>query len=160
SRPTPPLQPDPEGALDPEEFHTPGRKTIAEVAAFTGLPETSQMKSLVMVAGGKPYLLLLRGDHQLSEAKFVAGVGRPDVRPADAAEITKWLGAGAGSLGPVGVTKLTVIADLALQGRRNMIAGANKDDFHFRHVTPGEDFHPLWHDLRQVAPGDTSFDTG
>ena len=33
----------------PEEFHTPDVKTIAEVSAFTGLPETSQMKSLVMV---------------------------------------------------------------------------------------------------------------
>ena len=66
---------DPEGDLAPEEFHTPGRKTIAEVAEFTGLPETSQMKSLVMVADGKPVLALLRGDHQLSETKFAAVVG-------------------------------------------------------------------------------------
>jgi prolyl-tRNA synthetase len=43
---------DPEGDLSPEEFHTPGYKTIAEVSAFTKLPETSQMKSLVMVADG------------------------------------------------------------------------------------------------------------
>ena len=48
---------DPEGDLAPEEFHTPGRKTIAEVAEFTGLPETSQMKSLVLVADGKPVLV-------------------------------------------------------------------------------------------------------
>jgi prolyl-tRNA synthetase len=65
-----PLAPDPEGDLEPEEFHTPGRKTIAEVSAFTGLPESSQMKSLVLVARGKPLLVLLRGDHQLSETKF------------------------------------------------------------------------------------------
>ena len=56
--------------MTPEEFHTPGRKTIAEVAEFTGLPETSQMKSLVLVADGKPVLVMLRGDHQLSEAKL------------------------------------------------------------------------------------------
>ncbi len=49
--PSAPAAADPEGDLAPEEFHTPGRKTIAEVAAFTDLPETSQMKSLVMVAG-------------------------------------------------------------------------------------------------------------
>src|SRR5579862_2853305 len=47
--PSPPIVPDPEGDLTPEEFHTPGRKTIAEVAEFTKLPATSQMKSLVMV---------------------------------------------------------------------------------------------------------------
>ena len=48
----------------------PARKTIAEVSEFTNLPESSQMKSLVMVADGKPVLALLRGDHRLSETKF------------------------------------------------------------------------------------------
>src|SRR2546427_12665481 len=64
SRPSAPLAADPDGDLEPEKFHTPGRKTIAEVAALTNLPESSQMKSLVMAAGGKPVLVLLRGDHQ------------------------------------------------------------------------------------------------
>ena len=66
----PPAVPDPEGDLKPEEFHTPGVKTIAQIAEFTGLPATSQMKSLVMVRDGEPLLVLLRGDHQLSPAKL------------------------------------------------------------------------------------------
>ncbi|MFN3322228.1 MAG: proline--tRNA ligase [Bryobacteraceae bacterium] len=160
SRPTPPAAPDPEGDLDPEEFHTPGRKTIAEVAEFTNLPETSQMKSLVMVADGKPVLALLRGDHQLSETKFASAVGAVEIRPAHPAEIRDWFGADAGSLGPVGVKSMKIVADLALQGRRNMIAGANKDDYHLRNVTPGEDFQAEFHDLRQVAEGDTEIETG
>ena len=41
-----------------------------------------------------------------------------------------------------------------------MIAGANKDDYHLRNVTPGEDFQAEFFDLRQVAAGDTSIDTG
>jgi prolyl-tRNA synthetase len=41
-----------------------------------------------------------------------------------------------------------------------MIAGANKDDYHLRNVTPGEDFTPEYFDLRQVAAGETSLDTG
>jgi len=49
---------------------------------------------------------------------------------------------------------MPILADLALEGRRNMIAGANKDDHHLRHVTPGEDFKPEFKDLRQVASGD------
>ena len=73
---------DPEGDLAPQEFHTPGQKTIADIAAFTGLPETSQMKSLVMVAGGAPVLALVRGDHQLSETKCAAVLGASDIRPA------------------------------------------------------------------------------
>ncbi len=145
---------DPEGDLSPEPFHTPGRKTIADVAALTGLPETSQMKSLVLVADGKPVLVMLRGDHQLSETKFAAISGDPEFRPAQPAEIREWFGAEAGSLGPVGVKNMQILADRALLGRRNMIAGANRNDYHLRHVTIGEDFEAEVHDLRQVAAGD------
>src|ERR1017187_6469288 len=152
--PRPPALADPEGGREPEEFHTPGRKTIAEVAVFTGLPESSQIKSLVLVADGKPVLVLLRGDHQLSDAKFGMIANDPEFRPAQPDEIQQWFGAAAGSLGPVGVKNMPILADRALEGRRNMIAGANKDDYHLRHVTPGEDFRPEFHDLRQVAAGD------
>ncbi|MEK7754446.1 MAG: proline--tRNA ligase, partial [Acidobacteriota bacterium] len=154
SIPAPPAIPDPEGDFDPEPFHTPGRKTIADVAQFTGLPETSQMKSLVLVAGGQPVLALVRGDHQMSETKFAAALGVQEFRPALPEEIREWFGADAGSLGPVGVTRPRIVADEALRGRRNMIAGANRDDYHLRHVTPGEDFAPEYFDLRQVAGGD------
>src|SRR3954451_19478593 len=135
SVPVPPAAPDTIGDLSPEEFHTPGRKTIAEVAEFTGLPETSQMKSLVLMADGKLVLALLRGDHSLSETKFASAVGAVEVRPAHPEEIRSAFGADPGSLGPVGIQKMRVLADLELKDRRNMIAGANKDDYHLRNVT-------------------------
>ncbi len=150
-----PAAADPNGDLQPEPFHTPGRKTIAEIAEFTGLPETSQIKSLVMVADNMPVLVLLRGDHQLSETKFAEAAKAGEIRPAHPDEIRGAFGANAGSLGPVGVKGMRVLADLALRGRRNMIAGANRDDYHLRHVTPEEDFTAEFHDLRQVSPGDT-----
>jgi prolyl-tRNA synthetase len=146
----PPTVPDPQGDLQPEEFHTPGVKTIAQIAEFTGLPATSQMKSLVMVLDGQPLLILLRGDHQLSPAKL------PRARQAEADEIRKWFGADPGSLGPVGARAVKIIADEALRGRRNMIAGANRTGYHLRNVTPGKDFAAEFADLRQVVAGDTS----
>jgi prolyl-tRNA synthetase len=155
-----PAEADPQGEFTPEEFPTPGRKTITEVAAFTGLPETSQMKSLVMVAGGKPVLALLRGDHQLSETKFASALGVKDIRPAHPEEIREWFGADPGSLGPVGVKTLRVVADQTLKGRRNMIAGANRDDYHLRNVTPSKDFETEYFDLRQVVLGDTCVKCG
>ncbi len=155
SRPAPPEAPDPAGNLSPEPFHTPAIKTIPEVAAFTGLPETSLIKSLVMVADGKPVLVLLRGDHQLSETKLQTATGAAELRPAHPEELVGWLGAEAGSLGPVGVHGMRMLADAALQGRRNMVAGANKTDYHLRNVTPGEDFNPEFEDLRQVAAADS-----
>ena len=150
----PPAVPDPEGDLEPEELHTPGVKTIAQVAAFTGLPATSQIKSLIMVVDSKPLLLLLRGDHQLSAAKL------PGARQAEPAEIREWFGADPGSIGPVGVKNGRILADDALRGRRNMIAGANKTDYHLRNVTPGKDFTTEFADLRQVVEGDTSIADG
>ncbi len=166
STPAPPAVDDPSTASAPEMFHTPGRKTIAEVSEFTGLPETSQIKSLVMVADGKPVLALLRGDHQLSETKFAAAassvLGGPvaEVRPAHPAEINDWFGADPGSLGPVGITSMPIIADAALSGRRNMIAGANRNDYHLRNVTPGKDFQSEIADIRQVNAGDVCTSCG
>jgi prolyl-tRNA synthetase len=154
TRPAPPLAPDPEGDLSPEPFHTPGQKTIADLSVFTNLPETSQMKSLVLVAHKKPVLVMLRGDHQLSDAKFAGVSGDKDFRPAHPSEIVEWFGASVGSLGPVGVSKMPILADTALRGRRNLMSGANRDDYHLRHVTPCEDFTPEWHDVRQATPGD------
>ena len=160
SRPAPLTVPDPEGDLETEEIHTPGAKTIADVAAFLRLPPTSQMKSLVLIADGNPYLVLMRGDHQLSETKFQTATGCVEFRPATPEEIRDLFGADPGSLGPVGVTKLRLLADSVLQGRKNMICGANKNDHHLKNVTPGEDFSAEYHDLRQVAEGDTEIQTG
>ena len=101
-----------------------------------------------MVADDKPVLVLVRGDHELSETKFATEMGAVNIRAAHLEEIRILFGADAGSLGPVGVKNLRILADFALEGRRNMIAGANKDDYHLRHVTPGEDFKPEFRDLR------------
>jgi prolyl-tRNA synthetase len=154
SKASEPKRPDVEGDFAPEAFHTPGQKTIADLSTFTGLPETSLIKSVVMVADEKPIIVLLRGDHQLSETKLQSELGAVDLRPAHPEELRDLFGAEAGSLGPVGVKNMRVLADEALRGRRNMIAGANKDDYHLRHVTPSEDFEPDYYDLRQVLSGD------
>lgn len=155
SRPQPPAVADPDGDHAPEPFHTPGQKTIADLTAFTGLPETSQMKSVVMAADGKPVLALMRGDHSLSEPKLVGVLGATEIRAAHPEEIRQWFGAEAGSLGPVSVKNMRVVTDEALKGRRNLITGANRDDYHLRHVTPGRDFAAEYFDLRQVTSGDS-----
>jgi prolyl-tRNA synthetase len=154
----------PDDAVDDsvmEKFDTPGKKTIEEVAEFDGQPTTSHIKTLVMVGDGKPVLALLRGDHTLSEAKLEALLGVGELRAADAEELAELLGAGAGALGPVGAPKdLEILADLALEGRKNLICGANENDKHLRHVTPGRDFEARFVDLRQVEDGDLDIESG
>ena len=114
------------------------------------------MKSLVLVADGKPVLVLLRGDHQLSETKFAAVAAIPNSARRVRTRSSEWFGAEAGSLGPVGVNEHDRSwPTRRCEGRRNMIAGANRDDHHLRNVTLGEDFQAEIHDLRQVAAGDS-----
>ena len=160
SNATVPVEPDPEGDAAPEAFYTPGRKTIAEVSEFANLPATSQMKSLVMATGGEPVLALVRGDHQLSRPKLAALLGVPEVVPAQPADIVRWFGAEPGSLGPVGAGNIRVVADTSLAARRNMVAGANRTDYHLRNVTPGRDFKAEFADIRRVAEGDACVTCG
>jgi len=136
------------------EVPTPGQKTIAEIAAFLKVPPTHQIKSLVYMVGDKPYLFLVRGDHQLNDAKAMAFTRTVLVRPARPDEIRGLFGADAGSLGPVGVSQMPIVADRELQGRQNMTCGANKDDFHLQGVTPEVHFKPAWADLRTVEKGE------
>lgn len=145
---------DEKGDLSPQEIHTPGQKTIREVSEFLKLPTTRQIKSLVYMVEDRPHLILLRGDHQLNEAQFESAVGTGVFRPATAEEIRETFGADPGSLGPVGLTQVPIFADLALEGRRNMVCGANKDDYHLKNVTPDRDFSPTYHSLREVESGD------
>jgi prolyl-tRNA synthetase len=141
-------------ASAPQEVHTPGQKTIAEIADFLKVPPTHQIKSLVYVVNDRPCLFLLRGDHQLNESKVMAATGAMRVRPAHPEEIHTVFGAEAGSLGPVGVAGMPIYADLELQGRQNLTCGANKNDYHLQGVSPGVHFQPVWADLRNVEKGE------
>jgi prolyl-tRNA synthetase len=159
---------DGESPKAPEEFPTPGVRTIEDLVAFRGgAAADRQIKSLVYVATGadgepEHVLALVRGDHQLHESKLASAVSGA-VRPARQEEIVALLGAGAGSLGGVGAKdkaraagyNIRILADVALRGRRNMTTGANRDDFHIRGVDLARDI-PVdqWIDLRSVKEGE------
>jgi prolyl-tRNA synthetase len=152
----------------PEEFPTPGVRTIDDLISFPGGAKAiNQIKSLVYVATinneQRPVLALLRGDHQLHETKLADNLGATAVRTSHPEEIRELLGAGAGSLGGVGARAraraanfdLLIISDHGLKGRSNMTTGANKDDHHLRGVDIERDIKPdQWADLRSVESGE------
>ncbi len=99
----------------------------------------------------------------MNETKLLHAVGAVELRTMQAEELEQYLHAPAGFLGPVGLKfdakpledGLTVVVDKALEGRKNMVAGANKLDYHFRNVTPGRDFQwTLLADIRSVNEGE------
>ncbi len=140
----------------PEAFATPGVHTIEDLAAFEGgAPAEHQIKTLVVALDGEVALVLLRGDHPLSEQKLQDATGATEVRQASDKEIQDSLGASAGSLGAVGVTHCRILADLALRGRSGMLTGANRDGFHLRGVDVERDIPRLdWLDLREAQAGE------
>lgn len=156
------------GPSAPEEFPTPGVRTIEDLTTFPGGAEASrQIKSLVFVASyegeTRPVLVLVRGDHQLHETKLADGLRANAVRPARPEEIVELLGASAGSLGGVGAREkakaakidLKIVADSSLRNRRNMTTGANKDDHHLRGVDIARDIQvDEWLELRTVESGE------
>jgi prolyl-tRNA synthetase len=138
----------------PLEVHTPGQKTIAEVAEFLKVPPSHQIKSLVYMVDDQPCLLLVRGDHQLSESKAVSATGALRARPACQEEIRAVFGADAGSLGPVGAGNMPIYADMELRDRTNLTCGANRNDYHLQGVAPDVHFKPVWTSLRMVERGE------
>ena len=152
------------GPAAPEEFPTPGVRTIEDLISFPGGAEANrQIKSLVYFATiegeQRPVLVLIRGDHQLHDVRLADSLRATAVRPAHPEEIRNLLGAGAGSLGGVGAKNKTrdlrIVADSALKNRRNMTTGANKDDHHLRGVDIGRDISvDEWFDLRMVEAGE------
>jgi prolyl-tRNA synthetase family II len=150
----PPVEDGP-GTPEPVRLDTPGVRTIEDLATQYGLAGDRQIKTLVYMIRGELSLVLLRGDHPLAEQKLIDVLGTPDIRPAQPEEIRDALGALPGSLGAVGVTKYPVIADLALQGRRDMATGANTDDVHLTGVDVARDISVgTWADLREVRAGE------
>ncbi|MFN8007098.1 MAG: proline--tRNA ligase [Terriglobia bacterium] len=143
----------------PERVSTPGQKTIEEVSQFLRILPSQQIKTLVYVAGEKPLLALVRGDHQLNEIKLQSVLGM-EVRPAHPAEIEASMGAGAGSLGPVGISQLRILSDEALRDRKNLTCGANQDDYHLSGVVPGRDYQAEYADLRLIQSEDPCIQCG
>jgi prolyl-tRNA synthetase len=139
----------------PEQFATPGVRTIEELVNQYQAPADRQVKTLVYVLDGQLTLVLVRGDHALHEQKLADVTGAVAIRPAQPEEIQDALGALPGSLGAVGVTQYPVIADEALHGRRGMFTGANIDDTHLRGVDVERDITVgQWADLREAAAGE------
>jgi prolyl-tRNA synthetase len=141
-----------------EKFPTPGVVTIEALSkAPYSVAANRQIKTLVYIADSKPVLVLVRGDDQLNETKFLARTGAVAARPATPEECFATLGAKPGSLGavanvPAGVR---ILADERLRGANDMTTGANEDGFHFRNVSIERDIKVTdWFDLRTVAAGE------
>lgn len=140
---------------------TPNAKTIAELVEQFDLPIEKTVKTLFVKASDEieaPIIaLIIRGDHELNEVKAenLKQVAAP-LEMASEQEIRALIGAGPGSLGPVGL-KLPFIVDRTVAAMSDFGAGANIDDKHYFGINWGRDVElNQIEDLRNVVEGDLS----
>jgi prolyl-tRNA synthetase len=137
--------PKPEGSGEApsprEEVETPGTTTIASLTAFLGIDATRTAKAAFFMTGdGRLVTAIVRGDFEVNETKLgnaASAVG--GVRPATVEEI-RAAGMEPGYGSPIGAHDTTVVIDDLVARSPNLVAGANRDGFHFRNVNAGRDF--------------------
>ena len=148
-----------ESLKDMEKVLTENQKTIANVSNFLAVTEQQCIKSLLFKVDEQFVLVLVRGDHEVNDIKLKNLYNAGTVELAEAEETIKVLGCSVGSLGPVAVSGVEVIADHAIKEIVNGVCGANEEDYHFMNVNPDRDFSvDRYEDLRFIKEGDPSPD--
>ncbi|WP_019419723.1 proline--tRNA ligase [Paenibacillus sp. OSY-SE] len=124
-----------------ERFLTPDMKTIEDLVAGLKMDETAFIKTLIYAADGETVAVLVRGDHEVNEIKVKNALGADVIELADEETVAQVTGAPTGFAGPIGLKqKVKLLVDYAVAALSEGIAGANKEDYHVRHVVPGRDF--------------------
>jgi prolyl-tRNA synthetase len=149
-------EPTPEEPLPIEEVATPGTTTIATLAAFLGISEERTAKAGFFVTGdGRLVTAIVRGDHEFNETKLVNAVkAAGGIRPATVEEI-RAAGMEPGYGSPIGAKGTVVMIDDLVARSPNLVAGANREGFHYRNVNAGRDFTAdVVADITNVREGD------
>ncbi|MYB47912.1 MAG: proline--tRNA ligase [Dehalococcoidia bacterium] len=128
-----------EGHLPLEDVHTPGIRTIEELAKDQGIPASKTLKAVFYWADGEVVFVVIRGDLDVNEIKLLNTLKANELRLATAEEVE---GAGlvAGSASPIGLDGIRVIADDSVLLGSNFLVGANREDYHVRNANYGRDF--------------------
>ncbi len=138
----------------PEKFHTPDIKTIAQLEASLGVKAAEIMKTVIFVVDGEPVAVVIRGDQEINELKVKNFLSAEMIEIADPEAVQAWTGVQVGFVGPYGLN-LPVLMDHSAAGMEQGIAGANESEYHYRHLIPSRDIsHAKVGDFRTVQEGD------
>jgi prolyl-tRNA synthetase len=146
-----------EGTAPLQKVATPNRRTVEEVSEFLGVRPDQLVKTLLYVADdGRIVAAMVRGDHELNEAKLMRAVGAR-VKMADADTVQRITEAPVGFAGPIGLKEkgVLMLADYDIAFLSDFVIGANETDAHFVNANWGRDFViDRFADLRFADSGD------
>ena len=136
------------------EAPTPGMRTVEEVTAFLSVSPDQLVKTLILAVDDQPVAVLIRGDHELNEAKLRSLLGAETVELASERMVEEVTAAPMGFAGPVGL-KVKIVADAAVRSMRNFVTGGNRKDLHLTNVNLERDFRvDQFGDVRVITPQD------
>ncbi len=149
--------------LPVEEVHTPGTKTIEDVADFLGISQEETIKALLFATydeEGKEngyVAAFVRGDRELNMTKLINALGLPEhaIEFADEEKMAAATGCVGGFTGPTKLHDCTIVVDSELPGLKNLCAGACKEDYHLKNVNYGRDYEgDIITDIKTLKEGD------
>ena len=155
--------PESEAMLELQEVHTPGTKTIEELASFLNIDKKKTIKALLFEKydeDGKAdgyVAAFVRGDRDLNMIKLVNALKIPEhaIAFADESKLEAAIGAVGGFTGPIGLHDCMIVVDSELVGLKNLCAGACKPDYHILNVNYGRDYEgDIVTDLKVLKEGD------
>lgn len=136
-----------------EKVGTPGQKTVAEVSKFLKVDAKDILKIVLFESDSGPVGALLRGDHELVEAKLQVVSGAAQLEAASGKTIEGDLKSAVGYTGPVGL-EIPLYADYAVAAMKDFVTGANEVDQHLQGVNLGDFEVKGFYDLRRAQAGD------
>ncbi len=144
---------DQEGPL--EKIHTPRMRTVEEVTGFIGVSPSRLVKTLIYQTEVGFVALMIPGDREVNEAKAARLLGVSELRLAAFDDVEEISGAPVGFAGPIGLKGVRLVADRTLEGMKNVVVGANEEDYHYVNANPGRDFSwDMVGDIVKAKPGD------
>ena len=142
------------GTEDRKEIHTPGKKSVEEVAEFLKLPREQIVKTILLENENGLVAGLIRGDHEINLIKMKNLIGCEWLLPVAEKTIDQQLGLPCGYIGPVELN-IPIYADQEITALKNFVTGANKADTHFTGVQVERDLKvSKFGDLRRILAGD------
>ncbi len=148
-------QPAPESPFSKKEkVYTPDVRSVEEVSSFLNVSPALIVKSLLYVVGDRWVLVMVRGDHEVNEAKLAKVLG-PEARMATPDEVLDRFGVPVGFVGPLDIDVDEIVADKAIEGMKGVVVGANEEEHHIVGVDIDGDVKvSRYADIRTVVEGD------
>jgi len=137
-----------------EMVFTPNMKTIEEVTGFLRVGPEKLVKTLLYEVDGEVVAALIRGDRDINEIKLKNYLRANELAMAQPDVVVRTTGAQVGFAGPIGLSKVRIVADPEIKRMRNFVVGANRDDTHIINVNVTDFTVDDYAEIRQAQAGE------